>query len=814
MSAGFGDISGLVDQIAFYWVAEKDSPLRRAGVGPAVASRNDYPWLESWHDRLVGEASAGIDAREAPHGGLCYLRFGAEAAVLRRIPALDPGGRPSVLSHALVGPAEILSASVALGLSNWPGWFNGNRRDPLTAAASQVDPDAICRPLRATDLDIAGMRAEMTHRARQVGAPLTRLVTETLRNAGGAFSIVDYPDSPTALLVGLVDVLDGVLGPLRGHTWSFSTFETAEPASEPRYVFLTHIPRSDFKFLRVRIMDLSASPGDIGHQSDPAYELAYELACALTDHYNSHGIAGVRTLLETDVRPISLDELPSWVARMANRFTQVRSSNIQLLYRVLRAEASQADLDQIWTPHVQNDLATELNMLDRPGFQALLLAWKANAHFPLPPSIGQRAVEDVLTSALETTQAPGNPTTGDAYAHDRSTAAAKRAVDLIKAMKADDVRTAVMLWERVVTDRAQRPPDEVVLRVANTAIDLWVAAGTGHIDDISLRKFADVLEPILHGVPAVGLLRQIHERNDEPTTRLLLHLLAGWESDGSGGGRSDRKRITDRHNARVYLNDPDVGFLANELASLPDPAQARSLLVDVVFRPDFERGTFVRELHGLLDAGNVPDNLVMALQEHALRADADDVVAVAVAYGNNMWRLANRQAALRPVRRPAVRGTMPDELPSPYEPATSQAGAGAARSGSDVDASQPAAAEPAGWQPDVSGITSENAHEAKDQRSSRRRRRPPRPGSRRPEPELRSGPRPRQCLDEENAENMDVDTPPSSAPAGAGQRPKRVQRPQEQYGDRQGTTGVVVMVGIILLALVAVCAFLFTYLSR
>ena len=110
-----------IDQIVYCW--SPHSLLGTRGVGP-ISTSLPADALADWNERLGQAIWAADDAPGGPPG-LAYLRFGIDAAILRKLPVADANGRPgATFTHVLVGPDVELTADLALGLADWDGWYS------------------------------------------------------------------------------------------------------------------------------------------------------------------------------------------------------------------------------------------------------------------------------------------------------------------------------------------------------------------------------------------------------------------------------------------------------------------------------------------------------------------------------------------------------------------------------------------------------------------------------------------------------------------------------------------------------------------
>ncbi len=226
-----------LDQILFCW--KEQTLTGSSGVGPAASSLRSKTEIAQWEQRLLAADWAAAAVTSGAPPALVYLRFNGQAVVMRKEAVTDPQGRGgSPLAHAVIGPASVLSAQVALGLHDWDGWI------------SQASVPASLGGVDAADVQTA---AEDGYRALRDGVRelnqhlLAALLATVLSDPSGRFSVYP-PDNPgfglpagspvlaAKLMCGLLDVL----GEVGDQPLTFSTGEAEEPptASRPRLVFL------------------------------------------------------------------------------------------------------------------------------------------------------------------------------------------------------------------------------------------------------------------------------------------------------------------------------------------------------------------------------------------------------------------------------------------------------------------------------------------------------------------------------------------------------------------------------------------------
>jgi hypothetical protein len=262
-----------VHQAYFGW---SYSPRRLGLIACSSDSRNDR---QRWKARLEEHIRLeGVPQAEKNCSALSYIDFGdEEVAVLRRVPSGYSEGRND--SHAFIGPADVLTPTVALGLEDWSMWLNDRPTNqwmvPLNAShlVNFTEGDLADRMRRPAMLAEPRIRAALS---ALLGSPNTGL------------SIIGCPRAERLPLVwALREASDDYLGRYTQvrHPWTFSTHEVRhEDAVEnlPAIIFLPSSPEDTGYSSRVTV-DLTP-----GRELSPG--LNNELATELLGQF-FHGVA-------------------------------------------------------------------------------------------------------------------------------------------------------------------------------------------------------------------------------------------------------------------------------------------------------------------------------------------------------------------------------------------------------------------------------------------------------------------------------------------------------------------------------------------
>ncbi len=227
----------IVHQIDYRWEEYT------SGLGPAAYShtrRADMDtaddWISPWYEIPTSPKKSEFPA---PQLTLCYLNEGGRAAIIGR--RRDPNvgeSRQQIFACALVGPSELLTTELALGLraANWPLAVDG-----LTDGAKG--------PIAVASLweRVGGAREQLAIQARAQASTgqLANLIAAVLRyprwrpNVSNPLSIFGAFESEVpALMTGLYDILWPFALP---EDLSWSTFE-ANQSSRGRSPWLLFLP--------------------------------------------------------------------------------------------------------------------------------------------------------------------------------------------------------------------------------------------------------------------------------------------------------------------------------------------------------------------------------------------------------------------------------------------------------------------------------------------------------------------------------------------------------------------------------------------
>ncbi|WP_433607451.1 hypothetical protein ACQP2P_32825 [Dactylosporangium sp. CA-139114] len=250
--------TGRIEQIVFRWRA-RSAAAGNDGVGPDATSlpESAVAW---WDERLALRITRAPGRNERP--SLAYLRVEGHGVILHKVPARDDKNRPgAAIAHALIGPAELVTVQLALGLEHWPRWAGRN------------DPGAY-PPGRLGAVPYAALRehadAANAQPVTDPGPVFDELLDRVLANPAAPLTVV-LPDAPaTALVRGLVDVL----GDVRDLTFAANEDDDTDP-DLPRLVFLDAVTGgSGYAATRERLYPGTGNSPGGGHVDGFAQQLA------------------------------------------------------------------------------------------------------------------------------------------------------------------------------------------------------------------------------------------------------------------------------------------------------------------------------------------------------------------------------------------------------------------------------------------------------------------------------------------------------------------------------------------------------------
>jgi hypothetical protein len=263
--------SARADLTVYRW--SERSLIGRGDVGPVTTSLEREALLR-WNNRiehLVWAAQDDTADLSDTGPGFVYLRYGHEAALLRKVPARDPHGRSgSTLTHVLTGPADSMDLHLALAAcrSDWDDWLPPRaRQDALLHERGPRGPEDELLPRVPLDR----VRALLLHREHlledldtaALALPeelLTRLAEALMEQPGAPLTVVGSPLPGEVVVHALAELLGQVVV----GDWTFATREESDAARElPQFVFVRPDATAGLQGTRRRI-DATAADGSAG----------------------------------------------------------------------------------------------------------------------------------------------------------------------------------------------------------------------------------------------------------------------------------------------------------------------------------------------------------------------------------------------------------------------------------------------------------------------------------------------------------------------------------------------------------------------
>jgi hypothetical protein len=654
--------SGVIDQIVSFWVEAKDSLLGTKGVGPVYSSLG-HDELAAWWPHLAGHIQQGINTRDAPNGSLAYLtvatRSGQPSAILmRRVPALDPGGsRINTLTHVLIGSADLLTPRRALRMMRWQHWFGRGWVGELGLASTQVDPEFVSAVLPVQSLAIPdGEREGFAVVSPQRRNAVERLLAETLRHPDRPFVVPGALEEPDRVLYTVVDILGPAMHAVPGVSWTFSTFENEELGPDgPRYLFVARRSRSPYESGRVCVNGLSAQTG--------AEDEIDRLADDLVSFYEEEGGRELAEFIAAKPMPHGIGDVSGWIGDLGRRLAAYHGDELRLLRRALATGTPLGVLDaggmgSEWWSVLPAQIAT----MDPGDFGRLLQQWQSvpSVHRGGTRNDAVNLVTPAIRAALgsQALRAAFGFASGDDGG--RRVMALDAAVECL--MTPSDVFDQLEGWWGTL-GRSGQGDLEARLRVLDTALQASLNAvekGFATAADFDRRRAAAVAADVVAGVSRLSLVEGLHrlaERIDLP-----LFLLTDLAERLPPAGSDDRGKI------REFLGRPDVAFLSKTLAGFPpnELARAQKNIVDAAFgEDDFDDRKVFDQVVDWARNGTMDDRLILLFQDKADESGARSAVGAVALYHSDRFRNSLGHSALLHSGAPGRNSPAP---PQPYIP--------------------------------------------------------------------------------------------------------------------------------------------------
>ncbi|MGA5130985.1 hypothetical protein ACPCTO_14350 [Streptomyces olivoreticuli] len=218
---GSGGTAGSVHQVVFRW----DGNQGRQGTGMKAVAHSCSSERAEELGRELGPLLWVSGARAPRQSIVRTLSRSGEVMLVQRWPTTDRGGRPSTVSHVLVGEPQILKTRRSLALAHG-GW---GRRESAEQATGQ-QPMVECAELDALAWERLPQMRELLptvqHALILVTAEWLRDPTQRVSLLTSEEELPGWPDQDAVPLVYLG--LFMLFGPWLGQEWTFATYDTVD----------------------------------------------------------------------------------------------------------------------------------------------------------------------------------------------------------------------------------------------------------------------------------------------------------------------------------------------------------------------------------------------------------------------------------------------------------------------------------------------------------------------------------------------------------------------------------------------------------
>ncbi|ROQ67443.1 hypothetical protein EDD93_1879 [Streptomyces sp. 840.1] len=217
-----GDDQGPVHQAVFRWEGNQG----RQGTGMKAVAHSCPAELADELGRELGRL-LWVSGTAAPRQSVVRTRTAdGRIMLVRRWPTTDRGGRPSTVSHALIGDARTLGTEKCLGLTHG-GW--GSTRESAERAAGELKLVDLARLEPRVSQWLSGMTGQL----ETVRRTLILVAAEWLRDPEQRVSLLTDevdpggglgPDDVPLVYLGLYRLFGSWLG----RDWTFATYDTSD----------------------------------------------------------------------------------------------------------------------------------------------------------------------------------------------------------------------------------------------------------------------------------------------------------------------------------------------------------------------------------------------------------------------------------------------------------------------------------------------------------------------------------------------------------------------------------------------------------
>ncbi|MFF3174330.1 hypothetical protein ACFVQ0_17065 [Streptomyces sp. NPDC057900] len=217
-----GEGPGTVHQAVFRWEGNQG----RQGTGMKAVAHSCPAELADELGRELGPL-LWVSGTAAPYPSVVRTRTADDRIMLvRRWPTTDRGGRPSTVSHALIGDARSLGTEICLGLA-YGKWISPRESAEQASGDLKLVPLSRLKPLASQQLP------GMTNQLASVRRTLILVAAEWLRDPEQRVSLLTDEVDPGGGLdradVPLVYLgLYRLFGSWLGRDWTFATYDTSD----------------------------------------------------------------------------------------------------------------------------------------------------------------------------------------------------------------------------------------------------------------------------------------------------------------------------------------------------------------------------------------------------------------------------------------------------------------------------------------------------------------------------------------------------------------------------------------------------------
>ncbi|QHC24619.1 hypothetical protein [Streptomyces sp. GS7] len=218
---GSSGTAGSVHQVVFRW----DGNQGRQGTGMKAVAHSCSAERAEELGRELGPL-LWVSGAPAPRQSVVRtLSRDGEVMLVQRWPTTDRGGRPSTVSHVLVGEPQTLKTRQCLGLAHG-GWGKRESAEQATGRQHVVECAALDKLARERLPGMRELLPTVKHALTLVTAEWLRDPTQRVSLLTGEEELPGWPGQDAAPLVYLG--LFMLFGPWLGQEWTFATYDMVD----------------------------------------------------------------------------------------------------------------------------------------------------------------------------------------------------------------------------------------------------------------------------------------------------------------------------------------------------------------------------------------------------------------------------------------------------------------------------------------------------------------------------------------------------------------------------------------------------------